>query len=91
MSKFGYQPIRDLLVAGRWTVPSLHREINEPGITRGHLYNAVYGKTPPSPQLRSALRRVLGASDQEMFSADSINAVYSGPRSNGYRRVGCAL
>jgi DNA-binding XRE family transcriptional regulator len=88
-SRFGAQPIRNVMIERRWNCAQLAKRI---GVTKTHLYLAVYGKTPPSPILRKSLPPVLGRKITDLFTLESLAATFqqssadAGARSWGHGR-----
>lgn len=68
-SRFGPQPVREALVAERWTVPAAARRI---GVPANHLKSAVHGRTAPSPVLREQLPALLGVPLAQLFTAEAL-------------------
>lgn len=71
--RFGAQPIRNVMIETRWNCAQLAKRI---GVTKTHLYLAVYGKTPPSPILRKSLPPVLGRKITDLFTLESLAATF---------------
>lgn len=68
----------------RWTCAALSREI---GVTYAHLYNAMVGRTPPSPTLRTALPGILDAELADLFTEDALEERFW-DRFNGHKNKG---
>jgi hypothetical protein len=76
-SPFGVQPARQALYNARWTVARAAGEIDVNGT---HLFNCLYGKCPPSPDVRDRLPALLGLPLSALFTAESLAKKYGGPR-----------
>jgi transcriptional regulator with XRE-family HTH domain len=74
---FGRQPALDLVLKRYWTMPDLAQEIN---VNKAHLYNALYGRTRPSDELRERLPRLLKRELTDLFTPEALAKPYSGSR-----------
>lgn len=72
-TRFGRQPLRDVMHSQRWNVPLLAAEV---GVTTGQLGSVCNGRTPPSPHLREALCHVLDRSLADLFTPEALSAEY---------------
>lgn len=67
-SKFGRQPIAQVLHEQRWQIK---RFADEHGLSYNHLFNVVSGRVAASRELQGILPSILGVPVEELFTAES--------------------
>jgi transcriptional regulator with XRE-family HTH domain len=79
-SRFGEQPLIEIMRRRRWTFSLLCGEV---GVTYRHLYYVAHGHIVPSPKLRDKLPAVLSAPLSELFTEDALAAQYTQRKNSG--------
>jgi hypothetical protein len=79
-SRFGEQPLIEIMRRRRWTFSLLSSEV---GVTYRHLYYVAHGHIVPSPKLRDRLPGVLSAPLSELFTKDALAAEYTKRKNSG--------
>jgi transcriptional regulator with XRE-family HTH domain len=72
-TRFGRQPARVEMLAQRWSVALMAREI---GVPPSHLRNVLDGVVRPSLRVRTRLPKELGKPLADLFTADVLAAPY---------------
>jgi len=79
-SRFGEQPLIEIMRRRRWTFSLLCDEV---GVSYRHLYYVAHGHIVPSARLRDRLPAVLGTPLSELFSEDALAAQYTQRKNSG--------
>ena len=79
-SRFGDQPLIEIMRRRRWTFSLLCGEV---GVTYRYLYYVAHGHIVPSPRLRDKLPAVLSAPLSELFTEDALAAEYTRRKNSG--------
>ena len=79
-SRFGDQPLIEIMRRRRWTFSLLSSEV---GVTYRHLYYVARGPVVPSPKLRDRLPAVLSAPLSELITKDALAAEYTRRKNSG--------
>jgi len=74
---FHLQPARQMLFDQRWPVGRAAEAID---VSPTHLTNCLYGRCPPSPEVRDRLPILLSARLTDLFTEAALAAPYHGPR-----------
>lgn len=74
MSKYGEQPVREVLADERWTLTSAAQQI---GVTRDHLRKASLGVYRPSWKVRDELPKLVNRPLEELFTAEALTRPYA--------------
>jgi hypothetical protein len=68
-TRFGPQPVKDILYEQGW---SFRRAALAIGVKDFHLYNAISGRTTPSPKARAELPKLLNRPLEELFTPEVL-------------------
>ncbi len=83
-TRFGRQPLVDVMRRQRWTFSLLAREL---GCTYPQLHRAANGSVVPSPKLRDKLPVILATPLSELFTEEALSWRYHTTRPVGVHTI----